>query len=152
MGRYVKDDGWRASPHYVSIHEVSLKKYRRAHGIYYRGRYSDKYKARDTARRDRKEPKSIKQRIIRRQFLKDIKNMTPCEDCGRNFPHYVMHFDHARGVKVANVSSLTGIKWESFYTELEKCDIVCANCHMIRTHERRQHKAARHIVKFVEEE
>lgn len=58
----------------------------------------------------------------------------PCMDCGEKYPPYVMDFDHVRGVKVANVATLVGQSNErKLREEIEKCDVVCANCHRERT-------------------
>lgn len=56
-------------------------------------------------------------------------------DCGQRFPPYVMDFDHRDpGKKVGNVASMAvGSSVERLMEEIEKCDIVCANCHRIRT-------------------
>ena len=59
-------------------------------------------------------------------------------DCGNSYPHYVMEFDHARGEKVANIPIILMGSLDALFEELEKCDVVCANCHSIRTHRRRQ--------------
>ena len=69
-----------------------------------------------------------------RDFVKEVKN-TPCADCKCSFPWYVMDFDHRRGKKHFNLSVATS-QWRSMKrikTEIKKCDIVCANCHRIRT-------------------
>jgi hypothetical protein len=60
----------------------------------------------------------------------------PCKDCGGTFPPYVMEFDHARGNKRACLNSLKD-KIKAFNIEMAKCDVVCANCHRIRTYLRR---------------
>ena len=59
----------------------------------------------------------------------------PCMDCGRTYPHYVMDFDHVRGTKDMNVSAGARNGWspERLQTEIGKCELVCANCHRIRT-------------------
>jgi hypothetical protein len=66
------------------------------------------------------------------------KKARPCADCGGVFPYYVMDFDHREGVeKVDHVSRM--IKLMSIprlLEEIEKCDVVCANCHRIRTFNR----------------
>ena len=67
----------------------------------------------------------------------------PCTDCKRKFPHYVMEFDHVpeRGKKRGTIATLVGassLEAPSVKEELAKCDLVCANCHKIRTYERRQ--------------
>lgn len=66
----------------------------------------------------------------------------PCADCGNKYPPYVMEFDHVpeRGKKVANVGAMCGSNYttaKKVQAELAKCDLVCANCHKVRTHSRR---------------
>jgi len=47
-----------------------------------------------------------------------------------------MDFDHVRGVKTANISDLVGEAWETVEAELELTELVCANCHRLRTQAR----------------
>ena len=72
--------------------------------------------------------------------LVDSFKEVPCEDCGGTFPPVCMDFDHRDGEhKVGNISRLR--KTHSFDTVLKemcKCDVVCANCHRIRTKARGQ--------------
>ena len=72
------------------------------------------------------------------RFVEALKERTPCMDCGRKYPYYVMDFDHARGVKVLSISQMVrqAKSVEDIETEIAKCDIVCANCHRERTHRR----------------
>ena len=67
----------------------------------------------------------------------------PCADCGVPYPHYVLEFDHVRGVKVEDISTMvgSGFSLSSVRKELEKCDVVCSNCHKVRHHLRRQTKS-----------
>lgn len=72
-----------------------------------------------------------------REFI-DTTKQHPCMDCKLCYPTYVMDFDHVRGKKIFDISNavrtnkaLTQIK-----TEIEKCDLVCANCHRVRTYNR----------------
>jgi hypothetical protein len=74
----------------------------------------------------------------KRQLLRDLKENTPCVDCGNSYPHYIMDFDHTRGIKKAKMSELITSSWRTFFEELDKCDIVCANCHKVRTYDRSQ--------------
>lgn len=73
--------------------------------------------------------------------INEIKESTPCADCGEKYPYYVMDFDHIQGEKFANVSVLrnSGVS-KKVWQEIEKCEIVCANCHRQRTHQRRLYK------------
>ena len=71
-----------------------------------------------------------------REFVDILKNK-PCTDCGQVFPPYVMDFDHRRGeIKIGNVGTLisqTRFTKAKLIEEISKCDLVCANCHRIRT-------------------
>ena len=69
----------------------------------------------------------------RLEYVNEIKRV-PCMDCGESYPPYVMDFDH-RENKVMNVSLMVqrGVAWEALYAEIEKCDVVCSNCHRLRT-------------------
>lgn len=58
----------------------------------------------------------------------------PSADCGRTYPHYVMDFDHVRGTKLANVSEMRNGTVKAMQAEIEKCEVVCANCHRIRSY------------------
>jgi hypothetical protein len=63
---------------------------------------------------------------------------TGCADCGEVYPPYVMDFDHLEDTeKVSNVASMAGWSLEKVEAEIAKCEVVCANCHRVRTHDRR---------------
>lgn len=68
----------------------------------------------------------------RKALLDDLKNQ-PCADCGGSFPAECMDFDHVSGQKVANVSAMLSFSLDRLLAELDKCDVVCSNCHRIRT-------------------
>jgi hypothetical protein len=55
----------------------------------------------------------------------------PCMDCGNEYPSVCMDFDHIRGDKTFNISQCKSLK--DLNEEAAKCDVVCANCHRIRT-------------------
>jgi hypothetical protein len=63
----------------------------------------------------------------------------PCMDCGLRFPPCAMDFDHRDpGSKRAAVSRLIGRAGTTrILDEVAACDIVCANCHRLRTFRRR---------------
>lgn len=67
--------------------------------------------------------------------LRDV----PCADCGGRFPPYVMDFDHRDPTsKKHNLSEMTRLRPERIKEEAAKCEIVCANCHRIRTHQKKE--------------
>jgi len=57
----------------------------------------------------------------------------PCVDCGETNP-IVLEFDHLRDKRI-NVSELANraVPFERVLAEIEKCEVVCANCHRIRS-------------------
>jgi hypothetical protein len=71
------------------------------------------------------------------EFLRDLRRR-PCQDCGGTFPPWVMDFDH-RDPREKKFSILEGrdqLKSRAaLLEEIAKCDIVCANCHAVRTYE-----------------
>ena len=61
----------------------------------------------------------------------------PCQDCGGIFHPWVMEFDHRESsTKRAAVANLVskGCPDAILLEEINKCDIVCANCHRMRTY------------------
>lgn len=82
--------------------------------------------------------RSIAQRKMLKKRLDDLK-ACPCTDCGKQYPPYVMDFDHCDpALKIAAVSSMLRrrVNWEKILAEIKKCEIVCSNCHRIRTFRR----------------
>jgi hypothetical protein len=67
-----------------------------------------------------------------RTMINNIKSV-PCHDCNKKFPTVAMDFDHVKGVKLYNISDMWNCSNEIILEELNKCEIVCANCHRIRT-------------------
>ncbi len=81
-------------------------------------------------------------RVKRRDRLAEWINQfkyKPCADCGGEFPPYLMDFDHVAGDKL---DVIWGMRMrtesrEAIKAEIDKCEVVCANCHRARTHARR---------------
>jgi hypothetical protein len=67
-----------------------------------------------------------------------LKAGRPCTDCGRVYPPQVMQWDHRPGtVKTGSIGrDLRGRPRQIILNEIAKCDLVCANCHAIRTFQR----------------
>ena len=67
--------------------------------------------------------------------------MKPCADCGGTFHPCAMDFDHVRGEKVVNLSLIARYSSAAaLVSEVKKCDLVCSNCHRIRTAQRNNWK------------
>lgn len=73
-------------------------------------------------------------RTLLHRDIRDRAKDKPCVDCGEKHSPWKMDFDHVRGTKVENVSTLvTDGTTEQLLQEIDKCDVVCARCHRIRT-------------------
>ena len=75
-------------------------------------------------------------RLRNKEYVDRIKTENPCLDCGNYFPAICMDFDHLPGFdKHDNVAELTrgGCSIETIDAEIAKCELVCSNCHRIRT-------------------
>lgn len=77
-------------------------------------------------------------RAKRRAYIAELK-AKPCMDCKTSYPWYVMDLDHRNGEeKVSNVAKMIArYSWKTILAEIEKCDVVCSNCHRIRTYRRK---------------
>ncbi len=75
-----------------------------------------------------------------REFLADYKMKTGCVDCGYKEHQAALDFDHIeeRGEKSFNLAESKSI--DSAIKEIEKCEVVCSNCHRIRTYRRYHEK------------
>ena len=61
----------------------------------------------------------------------------PCVECGGRFPTECMQWDHRPGeTKFRPISTMSNYSWARILAEIAKCDLVCANCHAIRTRAR----------------
>lgn len=84
--------------------------------------------------------KSITRKRENTIYIRSIKEKGRCADCGVS-DWRVLDFDHLPGsIKLDDVSSARASYWggAKIDAEIEKCELVCSNCHRIRTYERRQ--------------
>lgn len=67
-----------------------------------------------------------------------------CIDCGYRGHPAALHFDHLPGfVKRFELHHAAGYSDAAILAEMEKCEVVCANCHAVRTCARRRQVALR---------
>jgi hypothetical protein len=80
------------------------------------------------------------------EFLRELRRV-PCADCGQRFAAHQMDFDHRDPA-----TKSFGLTWskamlaprERLLCEIAKCDVVCSNCHAVRTYALQgERKAAR---------
>lgn len=76
------------------------------------------------------------QRVV--AYIEEYKKARKCLDCGfsgAKFP-FVLDFDHIQGhEKKFNIGSWrhSALSISAIEREIAKCELVCANCHRIRT-------------------
>lgn len=78
-------------------------------------------------------------RIKIRQLAHESKLNKPCADCGIIYNPVCMDYDHRPGTIKCFQISCVAHNWTSIkqlHDEIAKCDIVCANCHRMRTFKR----------------
>lgn len=76
--------------------------------------------------------------LEKREALREYLVATGCIDCGYNEHYAALEFDHLPEFeKRTNVMALTYHSWDAIWREVTKCEVVCSNCHSIRTHNRK---------------
>ena len=118
---------WRA-PHALAINAERRRKYAVVTDL----------AARREARRAMVQSTNAKRKADYRALV-DTEKDKPCADCRNKFPPECMDFDHVRGEKRYGIGKMGQMPLVSVMAEIAKCDVVCANCHRIRTRDRRQH-------------
>jgi len=74
---------------------------------------------------------------INGKFIRDYKTQNnTCIDCKKQYNYWQLQFDHVpeRGKKIFNISVYFGKSLDEVKIEIAKCDLVCTNCHLIRTY------------------
>ena len=81
--------------------------------------------------------KNVKRKTQLIDFVNALKQK-PCMDCGVQYQPQVMDFDHRDGkTKIAGINQMINLHSCSkakILAEINKCDLVCANCHRVRTY------------------
>jgi hypothetical protein len=90
-------------------------------------KYKDEYKFRNKERKERLLNENTNYLL---SYLKEHH----CVDCGESNP-IVLEFDHIKpNEKEFGISKMMrDYTWDQILKEIDKCEVVCANCHKIRT-------------------
>jgi ADP-ribose pyrophosphatase YjhB (NUDIX family) len=73
---------------------------------------------------------------VKHCVVREIKEASPCQDCGVKYPYYVMDFDHRENKKFIISTAYLRRGINIIFEEIKKCDLVCSNCHRQRTQNR----------------
>jgi len=83
-----------------------------------------------------KKPTDARQKIRdrNRDYVRQIKESKPCVDCGLKYHYSQMDFDHL-GDKKQTIARLANSEAsiKTIKIEMSKCELVCSNCHRLRT-------------------
>lgn len=80
-----------------------------------------------------------------KEWLKEFKSTLKCIKCGENHPSCLDFHHRDSEEKEGDISGIVGRKgWgiEKILKEIEKCDVLCANCHRKLHYEERQRDSA----------
>ena len=91
----------------------------------------NKQKAINQAKESRKKIKAI---------VNNIKESNPCVDCNTYYPFYVMDFDHLRDKSFKISWGIINRSRDNVLKEIEKCELVCSNCHRKRSYKRQNNR------------
>lgn len=78
--------------------------------------------------------------LLKYSWIDELKESTPCADCKQKYPAVCMDFDHLPQFdKLYTISLMVGNGYNEarIRKEIAKCELVCSNCHRVRTLERR---------------
>lgn len=71
-----------------------------------------------------------------REKYRETKEGKPCAHCGGLFPQVCMDYDHIDPkTKKLCVAQMMGYSWKDIEKEISKCELICSNCHRIKTYE-----------------
>ena len=75
----------------------------------------------------------IRKRREKHQVYLNKRKDVPCADCGGRFPSVAMDFHHTdESKKDPGFNNMKTWKIQRIDEELEKCVVLCANCHRVR--------------------
>ena len=113
---------------------------------------SSKKKNRDGSRGGRslheerlaRQGRTAKRRATIQQEIAQMKLERGCATCGYRGHPDALHYDHLpEHIKEGGISKMIrNQNWQQIKAEMEKCQVLCANCHAIVTAERRREAAA----------
>ena len=108
--------------------------------------YRDNHRKEELTRAMRHYRKHKKQRTNIISWVEDKYKDVPCMDCGGVFVWCAMAFDHrpeekkSFGIATKGTLVATPERISMVMKEIGKCDLICSNCHCVRTWVTRQDK------------
>lgn len=102
------------------------------HAIKFFGSWND---AKEAAGLETSAPKNGMTNDRKQRRIEKIKEFLPCSRCSEHYPACVMDFHHQQSEeKRFHIRQGRHRRWKKIANELQKCDLLCANCHRIVEH------------------
>ena len=80
---------------------------------------------------------------LRRNWLTAYKEKCGCQECGQKLAGVALDFHHRPGdIKLFNLANCSNRNFKLIKNEVIKCDVLCKNCHALKTLESGHHKKA----------
>ena len=104
------------------------------HQHWCRGCFKEYFRARGQRHRDQSREARERRREPVRRFVEEYLRARSCADCGED-ELVVLEFDHVGPTKTASISAMIGHgrPVHEVRSEVERCEVVCVNCHRRRT-------------------
>ena len=107
-----------------------------------RGYRNDWYERNKEAEREKAKLRQSERRKQFKEWYKEYKSNLKCGKCGFSHPA-ALDFHHTDSSKKEFSLGSTGlsVSKERFLKEIQKCEILCANCHRIHHYEERNNSS-----------
>ena len=123
-----------------ALHKARIEKYRKAHPeVYRKSALKQYYKDPEAAAQKAKAWREANRDYIREKQREDKRKRKldaieylggKCQQCGGTFHPSIYEFHHLNpDEKDRDPSKMLQLKWSRVTAELDKCQLLCANCH-----------------------
>lgn len=102
--------------------------YRLKHGLPTSESYKPRVPLNPEERKQRNRENNARLARITKEYIWSYKQDHPCKKCGETDPACLVFHHRKSEEKDNNISSMTSLR--AAKAEIEKCDVLCANCHM----------------------
>ena len=116
-----------------------FRRYAYSYGLLKNGYYPEQWYSPKVLKKDmaNNAANGLKYRRSVKEKLEAYKSERGCADCGYNEHPAALDFDHLPGYKKDFTIGAQMIRnMDRIWEEVAKCEVVCANCHRIRTVQR----------------
>lgn len=83
-------------------------------------------------------------KVVFYDFIYGYLKKNPCVDCGEE-NIIVLEFDHISDNKSYDISDMQKHSIKAVQLEIDKCEVVCTNCHRIRTAKRANWRVLKYV-------